>query len=232
MTAFIEWLSQPMVLLFLSVLTFFVTERLYQRYKVALVHPLVLGSLGLGLLLLPLGIQASAYEQANQFLIFLLSPAVVALALPLYRYRHTILKNQKLIYSLVFYGAIVSAAIAFYLAVAFEAEIETLRAVVAKSVTTPIAVELVRITGGNIPLIVAVVVFTGIFGAMVGPAILRWFGITDDKTVGLILGITSHGMGTVKSFEISPKAGAFASLGMALTGVVTAIGIGLYVFFV
>jgi putative effector of murein hydrolase len=90
-----------------------------------------------------------------------------------------------------------------------------------KSVTTPIALGLANIIGSVPELVATVVIFTGVVGAMLGPVLLRRLGISDERILGFSLGLNAHGVGTARAFEISPRCGAWASLAMGLTGLLT-----------
>lgn len=225
-----SFLLAPETLFLLTILTYVLADKVYQKSgRSPFLNPIAIGSIPLGLLLLWLGSDSATYEQAGDYLLFLLAPAVVTLGVPIYTYRHTISRNFLPIMLTVILGAIVASAIAVIIGIGVGAESTTVRALIAKSVTTPIAIEIVRFTEGNIPLIVAVVVLTGVFGAVVGPSVFQAFGIKDEKVIGLVLGIVAHGVGTARAFDISAKAGAFASLGMALCGIFTAVLVGFLV---
>ena len=99
----------------------------------------------------------------------------------------------------------------------------TLISIAPKSVTTPVAMGIAEQTGGLPSLTAAFVVITGILGALTGTTILRWLNIRDDSVKGIAMGITSHGMGTARSFQVSPEMGAFAGLAMAIASLITAI---------
>ena len=92
-----------------------------------------------------------------------------------------------------------------------------------KSVTAPIAIGITEQLGGSVALMMGGLLLTGVV-AIAGVELLsRWLGIRDERLLGLTLGINGHALGTVRAFEIGPTAGAFASLGMSLTGILTAL---------
>ncbi|HBS16023.1 MAG TPA: LrgB family protein, partial [Alcanivorax sp.] len=94
-----------------------------------------------------------------------------------------------------------------------------------KSITTPIAVEVVKSTGGYVSLAAGAVAITGIVGALVGGLVFRVLGVKDDRIRGFALGLVAHAIGTARAFEFSEKAGAFAGLALGLTGLVTALAL-------
>jgi predicted murein hydrolase (TIGR00659 family) len=189
----------------------------------SLLHPLVTAPLMVSAVLLLTNIDYQQYRQANQPLFFLLGTATVALAIPLHQQFHNIRSFSKpLLLTLIFGSsfAIISALITAWL---LGATVETLVSMTPKSVTTPIALGISEKIGGDPSLTAGVVVFTGVVGAVFGPVFFRWLAITDDRIKGFVLGICAHGVGTARAFEISGKCGAFSSLGLGLTGALTAI---------
>lgn len=100
---------------------------------------------------------------------------------------------------------------------------ETLVSLAPKSVTTPIALGIAEKVGGLQGLTAGVVVFTGVIGAILGPLLFSKLGIRDDRIIGFVTGICAHGVGTTRAFEISSRCGAFSSLGLGMTGALTAL---------
>jgi putative effector of murein hydrolase len=129
---------------------------------------------------------------------------------------------------MTFGGAGIAVAMAVGVAWLLGASDEVLRSVATKSITTPIALSVSEIIEGIPRLAAACVVITGVVGAALGPGLLARAGISDHRVIGFTLGLTAHGIGTARAFDISPQAGAFASLGMGLTGLVTAAFLPLF----
>jgi predicted murein hydrolase (TIGR00659 family) len=220
--------ASPLWWLTLTLLVYLAAQALYRRSgNRALLHPVGVSILILATLLLLSDTPYAAYFDGAQFLHFLLGPATVALAVPLYR-QLTRLRSVWLpaaaaliIGSLV--GAISAVGIGYLLGV----DPEFLRSLAPKSVTTPVAMGISEAIGG-IPALTAVfVVFTGICGAMFGVPLLRLAGIRDDAALGVAMGVAAHGVGTARAFEESPVSGAFAGLAMALTALITAVAVPL-----
>ncbi len=189
----------------------------------SLLHPLVSSCLLIAALLYSLDIDYTRYQRANNVFYWLLGPATVALAIPLNReFERIRALTQPLLLTLLF-GAIAAPLCAVTLAYLFGAEPLTLLSLTPKSVTTPIALGIAKEIGGLEELTAGVVIFTGVVGAIAGPRLLSLLGVKDERLQGFTLGINAHGVGTARAFDISPLCGAFSSLALGLTGVLTAL---------
>lgn len=198
----------------------------------SLLHPLVTAPVMVAAVLLLANIDYQQYREANQPLFFLLGTATVALAIPLHQQFHNIRSLAKPLLTTLLFGAsfaIISALVTAWL---LGATIDTLVSLTPKSVTTPIALGIAEKIGGDPSLTAGVVVFTGVVGAIFGPILFRWLAITDDRIKGFVLGLCAHGVGTARAFEISGKCGAFSSLGLSLTGALTAMVLPWVVIFI
>lgn len=201
---------------------------LYQRSnQFPLLHPFLVAMVPVISILMLLDISYQEYMQQTQLLQFLLGPATVALAWPLFRQLSHIKAIGPQILIAVVIGGTLAATIAVLLAWWLGAPDDVLGSLAPKSITTPIALELVKFTGGYGPLAAGAVAITGIVGVLVAPLIFRVLGITDDRIRGLTLGIIAHAIGTSRAFEFSERAGAFSSLALGLTGLFTALALPL-----
>jgi putative effector of murein hydrolase len=154
---------------------------------------------------------------------FMLGPAVVLLAVPLFRQRAIIRASARLIAVGLAVGLPVGVLSAVGLAWLLGATPQTILSLAPKSVTAGIAVGISVQIGGLQTLTIVLVIMTGITGAVLGPIIARLARIDDPRIVGLTMGIASHGIGTARALQINEVAGAFSGLGMGLNGVLTAI---------
>lgn len=162
------------------------------------------------------------YFEGAQFVHFLLGPATVSLAVPLYK-QLAKLRRLWLPVMLALVIGIGSAALsAIATASLLGATPQTLLSLAPKSVTAPVAMGITEKVGGLPSLTAVLVVMTGIIGATIGTRIFRWLGIRDDSIRGIAMGVTSHGIGTARAFQVSPEMGAFSGLGMALSAFVSA----------
>jgi len=122
-------------------------------------------------------------------------------------------------------GAPLAAGLAIALAALCGAPLEVVGSLAPKSITTPIALEVSRITGGYPALAAGAVAITGIVGVLAAPLVFRLLRVTDDRIRGLALGLVAHAIGTARAFEYSERAGAYSSLALGLTGLLTALAL-------
>lgn len=163
------------------------------------------------------------YMEGGRYIDFFLKPAVVALALPLYRQLSTIRRQLLPILLSQLAGCIAGIISVILLAELFGATKEIAISLAAKSVTTPIAIEVTKAIGGIDSLTAAVVVCTGIFGSMAGFYILKLTGVKSPIAMGLSIGTASHAVGTAAAMDYGYRYGAFSSLGLTINGLFTAL---------
>ena len=163
------------------------------------------------------------YFAGAQFLHFLLGPATVALAVPLFRQMPRLRAIWLPVAVSLSIGVLTGAFSAVAIGYALGLDRTTLLSLAPKSVTTPVAMGISEVLGGLPSLTAVFVVFTGITGAVIGLRVLKAAGVTDESAVGIAMGVTAHGVGTARAFEAHPVSGAFAGLAMALAAFETAI---------
>lgn len=169
------------------------------------------------------GIPYDTYLKGGGLIQFLLGPATVALALPIYHNAGRIRGAAVGIAAAVAVGATVACASAVGIAWALGAPDDLLRSIAPKSVTTPIAIGISQEIGGHPSLTAVLVIASGIIGAMLSGRLYDWIGVRDWGTRGLATGIASHGIGTAQMLSVNETAGAFAGLAIGLTGLFTAV---------
>lgn len=216
--------ASPLFGLTLTLVAYGIAYRLYLAARASpLCNPVAIAMGIIISVLLLTHIPYKDYFAGAQFVHFLLGPATVALAIPLYRQLPKI--NQvllPLIITLVI-GGIVGALSALYIAKALGASKAVLMSLAPKSVTTPIAMSIAKLLGGIAPLTAVLVITTGIIGALVGTRLMQVLGIQDDSVKGVAMGLTAHGIGTARAFQVSPEMGAFSGLAMALSAFLASI---------
>lgn len=163
------------------------------------------------------------YFDGAQFVHFMLGPATVALAVPLYQQFQKVKGSFLMILTAILAGSISAALSAISVAWAMGVSRETLLSIAPKSVTAPIAMGIAEATGGVPSLTAVLVILTGIIGAVLGTWTLNALRIKDWRARGLAIGTASHGIGTARALQINQVAGAFASLAMGLNGLATAV---------
>lgn len=218
--------ASPLLHLTLTVLAFLVGDWVFRRSgQRALFNPVLLSILVLVTILGATGTDYQTYFAGAQFVHFMLGPATVALAVPLYRNLHLIRQLLLPILVSIGTGAVVSAASAVLVAQWLGASEQTLISLAPKSVTAPVAMGIAEKVGGLPSLSAALVVLTGVLGAVIGAAVLTSARVRDDRARGLALGVASHGIGTARAFQISDPAGAFSALAMGLMALVSAFAL-------
>ncbi len=161
------------------------------------------------------------YFDGAKFVHFLLGPATVALAIPLYRQlQHIRRLFIPLLVSLLL-GVVFGSLASIYLAKLLGASHATVMSLAPKSVTAPVAMSIAEHLGGLPSLTAALVVSTGIIGAIFGTRLFQWLGIEDHRVMGVAMGATAHGIGTSRAFQVSAQMGAFSGLAMALSALAT-----------
>jgi predicted murein hydrolase (TIGR00659 family) len=193
-----------------------------------LLNPVLLSVIGIVLLLQLTDTSYDAYFEGAQFVHFLLGPATVALAIPLYRQFEQVKKNAAATLISLLCGAVTSALSAVLIAWVLGANTLSIISLAPKSVTAPVAMGISEQLGGLPSLTAVIVILTGIIGAMLGPLILNALKITDSSARGLAMGTASHGIGTARALQINEVAGAFSGLAMGLNAVATAILLPLF----
>lgn len=189
----------------------------------ALANTVIVSALALVLLKALLGASDEAYQSGGRVLLWVLGPATVALAVPLYEALPTLRRTLVPAAAALVVGSVTAVVSAMAIAVLLGATPETVRSLAPKSVTTPIAMAIARTIGGAPSLAAVFVILTGTVGALTGSAWLDLLRVADPRARGLALGVAAHGMGTARAFQEGVDAGVFASLAMTLNGVVTAV---------
>jgi predicted murein hydrolase (TIGR00659 family) len=165
----------------------------------------------------------TTYFEGAQFIHFLLGPATVALALPLWDNRATIRTTVAPIMLALFAGSIVAAGSAILLARAFGLPMEVLLSLAPKSTTAPVALGISEAIGGLPALTAVLVILTGIIGAVTVTPLMNLLRITDWRARGFAVGVAAHGIGTARAFQVNPVAGAYAGIAMALNALLTSL---------
>lgn len=216
--------ATPLLGLTLTLAAYLLAYRLYEwAGGNPLLNPVALAVL---LLIGCLHLTHTAYEtyfEGAKFVHFLLGPATVALAVPLYRQLGK-LRALLLPFAIALpVGLLVASLSALVIARALGASHETLLSLAPKSVTAPVAMGIAEKIGGLPSLTAVLVVSTGILGAVVGTGLFTLLGVRDESIRGIAMGVNAHGIGTARAFQVSPEMGAFSGLAMALSAPTTAV---------
>lgn len=208
----------------MTLVAYGIAYRLYSYAKFnPLLNPVLTAVILLITVLLLSGISYKDYFEGGQFIHFLLGPATVALAIPLY---HQITKLKKIwlpITISLLAGVVIGALSSISIAWLLDASVLTQLSFAPKSVTAPIAMGISESIGGLPALTAILVVSTGIIGATIGTKLFELLRIDDDSIKGVAMGVTAHGIGTARAFQVSSEMGAFSGLAMALSAFSTAV---------
>jgi len=163
------------------------------------------------------------YFEGAQFIHFLLGPATVALAIPLYSNRSTIRRLVLPMVAALVAGSAAAAVSAVGLSVAFGLPEQVVVSISPKSTTAPVAIGISDALGGITSLTAVLVILTGVIGAVIVTPLMNGLRIRDWRARGFAVGVAAHGIGTARAFQVNEVAGAFAGIGMALNALVTSV---------
>ena len=213
----------PLLWLTATLAAYVAAQWLYERAGLnPLLNPVAIAVILLAALLTVTGTEYQTYFEGAQFVHFLLGPATIALAVPLYSHFGKVRAVIVPMLVALLAGAVTAVVTAVGVAALLGASYETLASLAPKSVTTPIAMGISERIGGLPSLTAVLVILTGILGAMLATPVLNLLGITDWKARGFAAGVAAHGIGTARAFHVSEVAGTFAGIAMGMNGLVTA----------
>ncbi|MCI5732046.1 MAG: LrgB family protein [Eubacterium sp.] len=212
----------------ISLLGYEMGSFLKRKTGLAILNPLLVAIAVVIVLLLLFHVDYEVYEEGSEILSYLLTPATVALAVPLYRQMHLLKKNGVAICAGVLAGVVTSLASTLLIAVVFQMTHEEYVTFLPKSITTAIGMGMSEEMGGIVTITVAVIVVTGIVGNVMGEWVCRIFHIRERIAVGLALGTSAHVIGTTKAMELGDVEGAMSSLAIVLAGILTVLGANVF----
>lgn len=218
-----EYLSNTYFLLAITFAIYAVSQIVQSRTGWMFLNPILVTAIIIIAYLKINEIDIATYNEGGQYIEFWLKPAIVALGVPLYKQLSTIRKQLLPLLISELAGCVVGIISVVLIARLLGATQEVVMSLAAKSVTTPIAMEVTEAVGGIPPLTAAVVICVGIFGGMTGFRVMRMTRIGSPIAQGLSLGTAAHAVGTSRAMDVSDKYGAFASLGLTLNGIFTAL---------
>jgi predicted murein hydrolase (TIGR00659 family) len=216
--------AHPLLNLTLTLVAYLVGDYLFRKSgQKALFNPVLIAVGILVTILLTTGVSYETYFEGAQFVHFLLGPATVALAVPLYRQFDRVRHSWLAILVSLLSGSLAALISAVLIAWLLGAPQNVVASIAPKSVTTPIAMGITEQLGGFPSLTAVLVILTGILGSMFGTTVLGWIGVRDASAQGFALGLASHGIGTARALQVSEVAGAFSALAMGLNGLATSL---------
>ncbi|MDW8125295.1 MAG: LrgB family protein [Geminicoccaceae bacterium] len=214
----------PLLWLTLTLAAYGLAQALARRARFhPLVNPVAIAVALLVAVLVLTDTPYARYFEGAQFVHFLLGPATVALAVPLWRHRAAVREALVPMAIALFAGSATAVLSAVAIARLLGASRETIVSLAPKSATTPIAMAVAEKLGGLPSLTAVLVIATGILGAMTAGPLLDRLRVREPRARGLAIGLAAHGIGTARAFWESPLCGTFAGIAMAANGVATAL---------
>jgi lrgB family protein len=207
----------------ITLIAFEIGTWIRNKTKLVIASPLLLATAIVIVALLALKIDYDTYSKGAAYISYLLTPATVCLAVPLYERLELLKKNMLAVVLSVSIGIALGLLSIFGLSLLFKLEYEHYATLLPKSITTAIGLDLSKELGGIPNITAAVIAITGIFGNLSAGFVMKIFRITDPIAQGLGIGTGAHAMGTVKAIEMGKTQGAMSSLALVVAGIVTVL---------
>lgn len=216
----------------LSLVAYGLGMLLKKKFKLGIFNPLLI-SIVITILVIVLGkVDYEVYSEGAKYLSWLLTPATVCLAIPLYEQWSLLKENKKAVMIGLVAGTITSLTTVLVLALICGLSHEEYVTLLPKSITTAIGMGVSEELGGYVTITVAVIIITGVLGNMLGETVCKVFKITEPISKGLALGASSHAIGTAKAMEMGEIEGAMSSLAIAVSGLLTVVLASVYAYFI
>ena len=194
-----------------------------KKVKIAIFNPLLISVIAVMVFLVVFHIDYADYEEGAKYISYLLTPATVCLAVPLYEQFELLRKNLKAVIAGIISGVFTSMTCILVLALLFRFDHQQYVTLLPKSITTAIGMGVSEELGGYVTITVAVIVVTGVLGNIFGELICKIFRIKEPIAKGLALGSAAHAIGTAKAMEMAEIEGAMSSLSIAVAGILTVV---------
>ena len=209
---------------FVSLLAYGIGTLLRKKWKLAMLNPILIAVVLIIVLLSVCHIDYTVYNEGAKYLSYLLTPATVCLAVPLYEQLELLKQNYKAVLAGIVSGVLAMAAL-------LNLDHAAYVTLLPKSITTAIGMSISEELGGYVPITVAVILVTGILGNMFAEAICKLFKIQEPIAKGIAIGSASHAIGTAKAMELGDIEGAMSSLSIVVSGILTVLGANLFASF-
>ena len=201
---------------------------LKKKFKLAIFNPLLIAILCVMAVLMILDVDYATYNEGGKYISYLLTPATVCLAVPLYRQISLLRKNLKAVIAGIISGVLASMVSVLILAKLFGLSHEEYVTLLPKSITTAIGMGVSEELGGIVTITVAVIIITGVLGNMIAEVVCKVAKIEEPIAKGLALGTSAHAIGTAKAMEMGEVEGAMSSLAIAVAGLVTVVAASVF----
>ena len=207
----------------LTLAAFQIGQACQKKWKLPIFNPTLIGMVLVILFVLLFGMDPEGYSSGTKLIFWLMTPATISLAVPMYEQFQVLKKSLKAVLAGVCAGALSCMLMIVAVSLLLKFDRSILVSLMPKSVTTAIGMSLSEMFGGMGGVTVAAIIITGIGGNMMGPALCKLFGITDEVAQGVAFGTAAHVIGTAKANELSQLTGAASSLSLVVAGLLTAV---------
>lgn len=215
----------------LSLLTYLLGMWLKKKFKFAFLNPLLIAIVVTMLVLVACHIDYETYNEGAKYLSYLLTPATVCLAIPLYEQLEQLKRHWKAVLAGILSGVLTSLGCVLAMAVLFGLSHETYVTLLPKSITTAIGMGVCEELGGQVSIAAAVIIVTGVLGNIIGEGVCKLLRIHDPVAKGVAMGTSAHAVGTARAMEMGEVEGAMSSLSIAVAGLLTVIGASVFSMF-
>ena len=216
----------------LSLVAYGIGFELKRKFKLAIFNPLLIAIILVMVVLVSFHIDYDVYNEGAVYISYLLTPATICLAVPLYEQFELLKKNWKALLIGILSGCIASMGSILAMTIIFSLSHEEYVSFLLKSITTAIGMGVSEELGGYVSITVAVIIITGVLGNMIGENVLKLFRITNPIAKGVAIGTASHAIGTAKAMEIGEIEGAMSSLSIVVSGIITVVGASIFAQFI
>lgn len=214
---------QAAVMIIITIVVYVISKKLQDKYKNPFLNPALIASIIIIAILLMFDISYKGYMKGGEWINHILNATVVCLAYPLYQNRHKIKKYLFVIFTSVLTGVILNFMLIYVTLKIFGYSKETIVTMLPRSITAAVGIEVSNELGGTDTMTVLFIIATGLIGSILGSMLLRMGGFKSSIARGLTYGNASHAFGTAKALELDIESGAFSSIGMILTAVISSI---------
>lgn len=221
-------LSSATIGVVLSIAAYEVGVFLKKKTNSPIFNPLLVSIVLVMLVLIVFRIDYDSYNSSAKYLSYLLTPATVSLAIPLYQQLELLKKNFVAIMLGILSGVLTSAGVILAMSILFGLSHEEYVTLLPKSITTAIGMGVSEELGGYVTITVAVIIVTGILGNIIGEMVCKVFRIKNPISRGLALGTSAHAIGTARAMEMGEVEGAMSSLAIVVAGLCTVVGASVF----
>lgn len=212
----------------ISVFTYGIGVFLKKKFKLGIFNPLLISVVITMVILLIFHIDYKSYYSGAKYISYLLTPATVALAIPLYEKLQLLKDNWKAVFIGIISGVLTSLCCILLMAYIFNYSHQQYVTLLPKSITTAIGMGVSEELGGYVIITTAVIIITGVLGNIIGDGVCKIFNIKHPIAKGLAMGTSSHAIGTAKAMEMGEVEGAMSSLSIAVAGIMTVVGASVF----